>query len=77
MQDAQFIFSVTERAAKLFQRDLNHSYKIAKHNVNFVFVSFLGRKAQIVFLKKAEIWHYYAENKTKICSKYGIALLTA
>ena len=58
------------------KRNLTSVMKISQHNANSAFFVILDRKKANNLLKKADIYHYYDRNGTKLSSMYKIALLT-
>ena len=54
----------------------NFRNKISQHNANSAFFVILDRKKANNLPKKADIYHYYDRNGTKLSSMYKIALLT-
>ena len=58
------------------KRNLTSEMKISQQSANSAFFKILDRNKANNLLKKADIYHYYDQNGTKLSSMYKIVLLT-
>ena len=65
-----------QRFRSKLKRNLTSAIEVSQHNANIAFFAILDRKKANNLLRKADIYHYYDRNGTKLSSMYKIALVS-